>query len=102
MIELTRWLPIWMIRLVARAVSIISGPSAYKRIIGFSTYRDQFHARNLHGKLRVSLALNARPNQRELNMIVGRDRRGRFRLNRPQRMHLCPKQRVRSRGSRHF
>ena len=33
---LTRWLPICKIRFVSRAAEIISGPSVYRWIIGFS------------------------------------------------------------------
>ena len=36
---------------------------------------DQLHARNLHRNLRVSLALTTGPDQRDLNVIVGRHRR---------------------------
>jgi hypothetical protein len=37
---------------------------------------NKFHARNLYGGLGVSLALNAGADERELNMIVGRNRAG--------------------------
>ena len=63
---------------------------------------DELHARNLHRYLRVPLALTARPNQRDLNVIVGRKRRGGFRLYRCQRIHLCSQERLCGCSACHF
>jgi len=131
-----------MIRLVARAVSIICGPSAYRWIIGLLAidilarlhgidgdllvpmvgranddgvdvlalqnltvvarskdvvapeflavleaavvairHGNELHTRNLQRYLRISLTLTTRPDQRDLNMIVRRNRLGRFSLS---------------------
>ena len=45
-------------------------------------HRDQLHARHLHGLARVAHALPARADQRNLNVIVGRNRLRRLLVSR--------------------
>jgi hypothetical protein len=68
------------------------------------TIRDghELYARNLERSSRIALALTTRPDQRDLNVIVGRNRSGRSGLIRCQCVHLCSKDGPCSCRARHF
>ena len=161
MIELTRWLPTWMMRFVLRggldhlrpigvemnhrlfavdilarvhgidgsllvpmvrcgnenSVDILSGQdllvvtrckdvaapeffAALQPAVVAVSDGHQLHAGNLHGGLRIALALNASPYQRELDVVVGRNRRCWAGLSCRKRVHPGPQQRLRGCCSR--
>ena len=65
-------------------------------------YGDQLHARNLQRNSSISLTLAPGTDQRNLNMIVSRNRRCRLSLRRCQREDFRSQQRLRTCGARHF
>ena len=62
-------------------------------------HRDQLHSWNLDRRLRVAHALAARPDQRDLDMIVGRDWSGRRLLRGSKHVDLSSKGRRRGNAS---